>query len=139
MDPFVLDASVAISWCFPNDPAEDTQYSRRILTLLETRDAIVPEIWGYEMANALYVSCSLRSRITGQQVQEFLERLKALPIRMERQDHWETVALESHARKWGVAAYDAAYLALALHRTLPLATSDQGLRNAAASAGVQLI
>lgn len=46
MNPFVLDASVALSWCFPNDPAEDTPYSRQILTLLESRDAVVPEILG---------------------------------------------------------------------------------------------
>jgi predicted nucleic acid-binding protein len=31
MAAFVLDASVAISWCFPGDPAEDTPYSRRVL------------------------------------------------------------------------------------------------------------
>jgi hypothetical protein len=24
---FVLDASIAVSWCFPGDPAEDTPYS----------------------------------------------------------------------------------------------------------------
>ena len=27
MAAFVLDASVAISWCFPGDPTEDTLYS----------------------------------------------------------------------------------------------------------------
>jgi len=31
MAAFVLDASVAISWCFPGDPNEDTPYSRRVL------------------------------------------------------------------------------------------------------------
>jgi len=30
MAEFVLDASVAFSWCFPGDPTEDTPYSRRI-------------------------------------------------------------------------------------------------------------
>jgi hypothetical protein len=32
MAVFVLDASVAIAWCFPNDATEDTHYSRPILT-----------------------------------------------------------------------------------------------------------
>jgi predicted nucleic acid-binding protein len=31
MAAFVLDASVAISRCFPGDPTEDTPYSRRVL------------------------------------------------------------------------------------------------------------
>jgi hypothetical protein len=33
MAAFVLDASVAIFWCFPGDPAEDTPYSRRVLSM----------------------------------------------------------------------------------------------------------
>jgi hypothetical protein len=44
MEEFVLDASVAISWYFPGDPAEDTPYSRYILQELVVRDAIVPEL-----------------------------------------------------------------------------------------------
>lgn len=95
--------------------------------------------WGYEIANALYVSCSRRSRINERQIQEFLERLKALPIRMERQELWETVALESLAREWSVATYDAAYLALSLRMNLPLASSDQELRKTALSAGIELL
>jgi len=34
MAEFVLDASVALSWCFPGDPTEDTPYSRLILAKL---------------------------------------------------------------------------------------------------------
>ena len=40
MAAFVLDASVAISWCFPGDPAEDTPYCRRVLKELVANDAI---------------------------------------------------------------------------------------------------
>jgi hypothetical protein len=43
MAAFILDASVAISWCFPGDPTEDTPYSRRVLGELVANDAIVPE------------------------------------------------------------------------------------------------
>ena len=60
MPAFVLDASVAISWCFPGDPTEDTPYSRRILSMLEHGDAVVPEIWAYEIANAIFVSFNKR-------------------------------------------------------------------------------
>ena len=53
MTAFVLDASVAVSWCFPGDPEEDTRYSRHILTLLATHDAVVAEIWAFEITNSI--------------------------------------------------------------------------------------
>ena len=54
MEAFVLDASVAMSWCFPNDPTENTPYSRSVLQLMEEADAVVPEIWAFEIANGIY-------------------------------------------------------------------------------------
>jgi len=53
MAAFVLDASVAISWRFPGDPIEDTPYSKRILEELASNDAVVPEIWAFEIANSI--------------------------------------------------------------------------------------
>jgi hypothetical protein len=83
MAEFVLDASVAFSWCFPGDPTEDTPYSRRILLKLVTHDAVVPEIWGFEIANIIFVAFNKRKRISQKQIDEYLQRLKALPIRVE--------------------------------------------------------
>ena len=60
MAAFVLDASVAVSWCFPGDPAEDTVYNRQVLKHLASGDALVPEIWAFEIANAIFVSHSKR-------------------------------------------------------------------------------
>src|SRR6202011_2229117 len=71
MAEFILDASVAISWCFPGDPTEDTAYSRRILAELSVRDAIVPEVWAFEIANVIFVSFSKRKRINEQQIGEY--------------------------------------------------------------------
>jgi hypothetical protein len=68
MSSFVLDASVAISWCFPGDPTENTHYSRRILNSLSSDDAVVPEIWAFEIANSIFVSYSKRQRINERQV-----------------------------------------------------------------------
>jgi len=95
MAAFVLDASVAVSWCFPGDPIEDTPYSQRILKELPSSDALVPEIWPFEIANAIFVASSKRKRITGQQITEYLNLLKALPIRVESQDLWANFELES--------------------------------------------
>ncbi len=46
----------------PGDPVEDTPYSRHVLALLETHDAIVPEIWAFEIANSVFVSFQKRRR-----------------------------------------------------------------------------
>jgi predicted nucleic acid-binding protein len=139
MAEFVLDASVAISWCFPGDPAENTPYSRRILNQLIDHDAIVPEIWAFEIANNIFVSHNRRKRINEQQVDEYLTLLKALPIRVETQPLWSNIELQSIARRWDLAAYDAAYLVLAQRRDLPLATSDLVLRQKARDTGVEII
>jgi predicted nucleic acid-binding protein len=139
MAAFVLDASVAISWCFPGDPTEDTPYSRRVLSELAVNDAIVPEIWAFEIANSIFVAYSKRKRITELQIHEYLELLKALPIRVEAQNLWANVDLESLARRQNLAAYDAAYLDLALRTNLVLATSDDPLRQAAIAEGIALL
>lgn len=139
MPEFVLDASVAISWCFPGDPTEDTAYSRRILAELAVRDAIVPEVWPFEIANVIFVSFKKRKRITEKQITEYIELLRSLPIRVEPNDLWANIGLESRARKWDMAAYDAAYLDLAARRNLPLATADDRLKKAAFAEGIELL
>jgi len=112
MAEFVLDSSVAISWCFPGDPSEDTPYSRAVLRELVTLNAVVPEIWAFEIANNIFVSHNRRKRITSSEVAEYLALLNALPISVDVQPLWTTVGLESYARAWDIAAYDAAYLLL---------------------------
>jgi predicted nucleic acid-binding protein len=139
MARFVLDASVAVSWCFPGDPAEDTPYSRHVLGLLTPEDAVVPEIWAFEVANSIFVSFNKRSRITEQQIEEYLRRLRALPISEEPGDLWQNVGLEARSRKWNLTPYDAAYLDLALRRSLPLATTDTDLKKAALAEGVEVL
>jgi predicted nucleic acid-binding protein len=139
MAEFVLDASIAVSWCFPGDPSEDTPYSRRILSMLATEDAIVPEVWAFEIANSLYVSFEKRKRITEPQIAEFLTRLKALPITVEARDLWANVDLEAKARKWNLAAYDAAYVDLALRKGIPLATTDGDMERIALGEGLKIL
>jgi predicted nucleic acid-binding protein len=68
-----------------------------------------------------------------------LQRLRALPIRVEYADLWANVALESQARKWNHPVYDAAYIDLALRRKLPLATADDDLKRTATAEGIQVL
>lgn len=53
MTALVLDASVALSWCFKN---EATAAGDRVLERLATEAASVPTIWHLEIANVLALS-----------------------------------------------------------------------------------
>jgi predicted nucleic acid-binding protein len=139
MAAFILDASVAISWCFPADPTENTPYTRRILTQLTSDDAIVPEIWAFEIANSRFVSFNKRKRIDERQIVEYLSLLTALPIRVDAQSMWANVGLESMSRRHDLSAYDAAYLDLARRANLSLATSDEFLKKVALDEGVAVL
>ena len=139
MAGFVLDASVAMSWCFPNDPTENTPHSRAILQHVEDADIFVPEIWAFEIANGIFVAYSKRKRINEDDIREYVQLLDSLPILVVRGEWLKNIALESLARKHNLSAYDAAYLDLALREKLPLATSDQALKNAALAEGVAVI
>ena len=79
-----------------------------------------------------------RKRISFDQVEGFLTRLKALPIEAAQQAPSEILELPAPAQAHGLTNYDAAYLALALRFKLPLATSDSYLRRAVASTGVRM-
>ena len=106
---------------------------------LATRDAVVPEVWAFEIANGIFVSYSKRMRVTERQIADYLGLLKALPIRVETQGLWANVNLESLARRQNLAAYDAAYLDLALRTGLPIASSDAPLRQAALAQGIEVL
>jgi predicted nucleic acid-binding protein len=113
--------------------------AQAILNRLTVDDAIVAGIWPFEIANSIFVSYSRRRRITEPQIREYLGLLKALPVRVESQSMQENIDLEFLSRHLKLAAYDAAYVHLALRMNLPLATSDGPLRNAAIAEGVALI
>jgi predicted nucleic acid-binding protein len=55
-----------------------------------------------------------RKRITFDQIEDFLKRLKALPIGAAQQTSAEILGLPSLAQSHGLTNYDAAYLAVAI-------------------------
>jgi predicted nucleic acid-binding protein len=129
----VLDASVAVAWCFPD---ESTEYAERVLDLLASGSgALVPAIWPFEVANALLVG-ERRKRVTLAQVTALLQRLTELPIMVDPiQVSGPFGRILSLARQQQLSEYDAAYLELALREGQPLATLDHGLRRACRNAG----
>lgn len=131
----VLDASVALSWCFPDEAGE---YSQRILEMQKSGGAVVPTIWPLEIANALIVA-ERKKRIEPSEAGRFISLLLELGFRVDAATSTQAFGdILSLARAHGLSAYDAAYLELAIREGLPLATSDDALKRAARKTGVAL-
>jgi predicted nucleic acid-binding protein len=135
VNDLVLDASIALQW-FLEDEA-DRKYSLLVLSSLSAKRAVVPVLWFYEVGNGL-IMAQRRKRIRQSQVDDFLQRLRLLPIDATEHTATEILSLPSLAQTHRLTNYDAAYLALAAARNLPLATNDDALRRAAAAANVKL-
>ena len=136
MSDFVLDASLALQWLLEDEL--DRKYGIDVLASLSKRRALVPVLWFYEVGNGL-VMAERRKRITSDKIDGFLARLRALPIDTAHQTSSRILELPAYARTHGLTNYDAAYLHLADEKKIPLATADAALRNAATSAGVQIL
>ncbi len=136
MSAFVLDASIAVAWCFEDEAAPEVD---ALLDGLKARGAVVPALWPLEVANVL-VQAERRRRITMATVDGRLAAFAALPITVDTTSWLRTsAAILALARLHGLTTYDAAYLELATRQRLPLATKDKALRRAAAAVGVGLL
>jgi len=134
LNAIVVDASVALAWCFPD---EASNYADSVLVAIETQTLIVPAIWAVEIANALLVG-ERRKRIRQPDVRRFVELLKDLNIAEDAQAVADTVNnIFPLAQKYRLSAYDAAYLDVAVRRDIPLATLDGDLQKAALAAGIK--
>jgi predicted nucleic acid-binding protein len=133
----VLDASVAVAWCFED---ENTHFTEGLLDLLSAgTEVLTPAIWPFEVANALLVA-ERRKRITVAQVTALLRSMAGLPIMVESiETRYAFEQILSVARQQNLTEYDAAYLELALRAGVPLATLDEKVKQAARLVGVGLV
>lgn len=137
MSRFVLDASVVLSWCFPDENAAMAQHVAGLFKQGDT--AVAPSFWPHEVLNALLVG-EKRKRISRALVKSFLDDLAKLPIVPEQFPAGVVFGrLQRLSREHGLTAYDAAYLDLALDSGLPLATLDEDLARACKRARVRLV
>ena len=135
MTGIVVDASVALAWCFPDEASE---YADGVLVALEGRTVIVPAIWALEITNALLVGERLM-RVRLPEIRRFVDLLRGLTITEHSQTIADTVInVLPLAREYGLSAYDAAYLDLAVRQGAPLATLDSALQKAGRSAGINI-
>lgn len=133
---FVIDASVALAWCFAD---ESSPVADAALDLLNNEEALAPSIWPLEVANGLRTA-ERRGRLDLADLPHVRELLVSLPIQTESIDLGTALGeVSEFARSLNLTAYDAAYLALAARRGLALATVDEDLRKACRTAGVKLV
>jgi predicted nucleic acid-binding protein len=133
----VVDASVAVAWCFED---ESSGVADKVLDRLAAgAEAFAPAIWPFEVANAL-LTAERRKRIKVAQTAALLQRVARLPVSIEPLDAGSVLnQMFSLAREHALTVYDAAYLELALRKGLPLATLDNQLHRSAVGLGLALV
>jgi predicted nucleic acid-binding protein len=129
---FVIDASLAAAWLLPEE------YSDAAETIIATiaSPCPVPSLFWFEIRNILAMS-ERRGRIGAGGAVVGMERARRLPLDDAGigGDSFVLLLAANHT----LSAYDAAYLALAMNRSVPLATLDRKLAAAARKESVSVL
>jgi predicted nucleic acid-binding protein len=136
-EPFVVDASITMSWCFED---ESSPPADAVLSRLEHGRAVAPSVWTLEVANAIR-SAQRRGRLNEAETPVLISLLLALPIDVDDNLTLDeaTGRVLQLARSFDLSTYDAAYLDLALRRGLAIASVDGSLVAAAQASGVAVL
>ncbi len=136
MKSVVLDASVALAWCFPD---EQSAYADQVLQELEGRPVVVPSIWALEIANGLLVG-ERRKRLGQAEIVRFVDLLESLSVEeVSVPVSTQIAGILPLGREYGLSAYDTSYLDVAIRRGADLATADDALERAARKAGIAIV
>jgi len=133
----VVDASVTLSWCFPD---EQTSLSLTVLDRLNGgEEALVPAFWCVEVLNSLLVG-EKRGRISPDQTRAFLAHLAGLHPAVDHASPEQVFGtVQMLCRDHGLTPYDALYVELARRTNSSLATLDQSQRDAANALNVECL
>lgn len=137
MNTLIVDCSLAVHWFFEDeiDPDADSIYAA-----LRRGDVriCVPRLFFSEIANTLLVG-ERRGRCAAGRPEEFIRILLATAVCVDEDDiGTSTLRTYELAKTYGLTAYDASYLELALRLGACLSTRDGDLRRAAEAAGVSV-
>lgn len=133
---FVLDSSLA---AFLSEEEATTETDEILDSFGTGTIAFAPALWRWEVANLLLMA-ERRKRIGSADVLRHLAQLKKMPIEVDEEaleQTWNSTSLL--ARKHQLSAHDAAYLEIAIRRTLGLESLDTDLRKAAKAKKVPLL
>jgi predicted nucleic acid-binding protein len=122
----VVDASVSLKWALDDEDAISEAAALRDEAIRGQFEMVAPSLWLYEVVNGL-VTAARRGRVTQDAGRQALVHMLEISVRLadpEARDVYQT------ALRYGIAAYDAAYLALAEALRAPLWTGDRRLYEA---------
>lgn len=131
----VLDASVAVGWLITS---QSDATSDAALDEVARSYGSVPAHFAFEIGRLLRRRERFH-RLSPHEFDDMIADLRALRLRVDQDNPIDRISeIAQLARRHVISFADAAYLELALRTGLPLATRDQGLAQAAHSAGAQL-
>jgi predicted nucleic acid-binding protein len=132
----VVDSSMTLAWYFED---EKTEESTAVLHRVVEEGAVVPAHWRLEVLSGFQAAVR-RRRIDRAYRDASLADLRSLAIAIDAGTNraaW--AATRQLSDRFGLTAYDAAYLELALRQRLSLATLDGDLIRAARAENVSLV
>jgi predicted nucleic acid-binding protein len=118
MRRYVVDASVAAQWYFPE---EHTELAESLLEIAKI-ELVAPDLLHVEMATLLRERAR-RGEIDAGTAERVLEALSKAPVELKSSAELSRQAL-SLALREGVGLEDAFYLALAMQAGCPVVTAD---------------
>jgi predicted nucleic acid-binding protein len=128
----VIDCSFAVGWLLK----ETDRHGVPLVHRTPNDQGVAPSLWLYEIRNVLLMA-ERHGRITPPDFNSLLNQLTGLPVDIDLGADYDAAVL--FARRHKLTFYDAVYLEIAIRRSLPLATLDRELGNAARTEGVQLV
>ena len=132
---FVVDASMALTWCVDD---EATAATDGVLHRLLLEGGVAPALWPLELANAIRYAAR-RGRLEARDVERARAIIAGLPVEVLPVETSTALRLIDVAQTHDLSVYDAAYLDVADLRGLGLATLDARVAKACRRAGVSLI
>ena len=136
MTGVVLDASIALTWCFID---EQTEQTNQILIDIQHDGAYVPGLWKLEVGNIL-VTAERKGRISYADINKFLSLIEQLNIKVDNEASirgFHEILSIAYTQK--LTTYDATYLELAMRMGLPLASKDKHLCEVAKKLGAKIL
>ena len=132
---FVIDASIIVAWY---SPGEVNTYADSILACFNNEIAITPPLCCLEVNNVLRV-LEKKGALSDLGVEKILASINDMPINRDNNPiSFEIPLVRRLSAQYGLTIYDACYLELAVRLSLPIATLDTQLIEAAKAAGVSL-
>lgn len=138
MKEFVLDNSIVMRWLFNDGTPTDLQFSYSLLEIMKESTVWVPNIWPLEAMNVIMLAVH-KGLLVKTAAFAFLNTLSQMEMQVDSEVHYPSMtSLLSLITTHQLSSYDASYIAVAIHKGIPLCTLDKAMQKAAHKMGIEL-